>query len=52
MDKEAALAPHAPPPQGDPPVPLKFQVPLVHQAELFPPMSFEAFQAFTIYWNA
>ena len=52
IDEKAALAPHASPPQGDPLVPSKFSVPSMPQARLFPSMTPNAFQAFTIYWYA
>ena len=47
MDEEAASAPL---PQGDPQVPLELPIPPIAQARFFPPMTFEAFQAFTNYW--
>ena len=50
VDKEAALAFYAPSPHGDLLVPLEFSVPLMPQARCFPPMTLEAFQAFTTYW--
>ena len=49
VDEEDASAP---PSQGDPPIPPKFSVLFVPQAEIFPPMTSEAFQAFTTYWCA
>ena len=52
VDEEDASAPYAPLSQGDPPVPPKFSVLLVPQAEIFPPMTLETFQAFTTYWCA
>ena len=52
MDKKAALAPYAPSPQGNPLVPPNFLIPPVSQAEFFPSMPSEAFQAFTTYWYA
>ena len=52
MDEDAALALHTSLPQNDPLIPPKFLVPPIPQAELFPSMPLEAFQAFTAYWNA
>ena len=52
MDEEAASTYHAPHPQHDPPIPLKFSIPLLPHAGFFPFMSLEAFQAFTAYWYA
>ena len=52
MDKEAVSAPHVFSPQGDLSVPLEFFIPPISQARPYPPMSFEAFQAFTFYWYA
>ena len=52
MGEEAASAPHAPLPQGDPQTPPKFSIPPMPQAGFFPSMSPEAFQAFTNYWYA
>ena len=50
MDEKATSAPHVPPPQGDPKVPPEFPVTPMPQAGFFPPMTVEAFQAFTNYW--
>ena len=52
MDEEATSASHAPFPQGDPQFPPKFSIPPMPQAGFFPPMTSEAFQAFTNCWYA
>ena len=52
MDEEATSTLHALPLQGDFPVPLEFSIPPIPQARFFPPMTLEAFQAFTTYWYA
>ena len=52
MDEKAASAPYALPLQGDPQVPPEFSVPPMSQVRFFPPMTHEAFQAFTTYWYA
>ena len=52
MDEEDASAPHTPLPQCDPSILLEFSILFIPQAGLYPPMTFEAFQAFTIYWYA
>ena len=46
VDEEAASAPHDPLSHDDPLIPPEFSIPLVSQAEPFPPMSLKAFQAF------
>ena len=52
MDEEAASVPHAPLPQSDPQFPSEFQVPLMPQPRFFPPITIEAFQAYTKIWYA
>ena len=52
VDEEATSALHAPSPQGDPQAPFEFLISPMPQPRFFPPMTLEAFQAFTNYWYA
>ena len=49
VDEEAASAP---PLQGELQAPQEFQVPPMPQLGFFPPMTLEAFQAYTNFWYA
>ena len=52
MDKETALAPHAPLPQKEPKVQPKFQVPPIPQPGFFPSITLEACIAYAKFWYA
>ena len=51
-DEEIASTPHVLLPQGEPQVPLEFQVPPMLQPDLFPIMTLKAFQTYTNFWYA